>query len=186
MGGYDNSGFLNSAEVYNPANNSWSTAAAMPTPRDSLGAAAAAYPPGQSGTCVYAVGGLGSANYSSTVESYNPATNAWSPVASLPGARADIGTAATTCPPGQNGICLYTVGGFNQNGELGTVQSYNPASNLWTDLPPLPTPRYGPAAAAMPCPVGVAGNCVYTSGGRSGGGLTGALEALDPPQPSRH
>lgn len=183
VGGNDNSGFLNTAEVYNPANNSWSTVAAVPTRRMSLAAAAAACPPGQSGTCVYAVGGLNSANYSSTVESYNPATNSWSPVASLPGARMDIAMAATTCPPGQNGTCLYAVGGFNQNGNLGTVQSYNPASNLWTDLPPLPTPRSGAAAAAMPCPVGVAGNCVYTSGGFTGA-FTGALEALDPPRPA--
>ncbi|MFE7548640.1 Kelch repeat-containing protein [Streptomyces gardneri] len=184
VGGTDN-GFLNTAEVYSPANNSWSTVAAMPTRRMSLGAAAAACPPGQSGTCVYAVGGLNSAGFSSTVESYNPATNAWSPVASLPGARDDIAMAATNCPPGQNGTCLYAVGGFNQNGDLGTVQSYNPASNLWTDLPPLPTPRSEAAAAAMPCPVGVSGNCVYTSGGFAGSSFIGTVEALDPPRPSQ-
>ncbi|MFE2306939.1 Kelch repeat-containing protein [Streptomyces sp. NPDC059411] len=185
VGGSNSSGPLGTAESYNPTNNSWSTVTAMPTPRGFLGAASAACPPGQSGTCVYATGGFNS-NYSGAVESYNPATNAWSPVASLPTARTGAAMAASTCPPGQSGTCLYTVGGLDQTGILGTVQSYNPASNLWTDLPPLPTRRLSPAAAAMPCPVGVAGNCVYTSGGFTAtGDYTGMLEALDPPDPSK-
>ncbi|MFE1904312.1 IS5 family transposase [Streptomyces gardneri] len=40
------------------------------------------------------------------------------------------------------------------------------------------------AEAAMPCPVGVAGNCVYLSGGFAGANFIGTVEALDPPRPS--
>ncbi|MFJ7156215.1 Kelch repeat-containing protein [Streptomyces sp. NPDC101118] len=165
------------AESYNPANNAWSTVATMPVPRALLGSAAAACPPGQQGTCVYAVGGFDTAP-TTAVHSYNPATNVWSPVAPLPVGRWAAGTAASTCPPGQSGVCVYTMGGVN----LSSVQSYNPASNLWTDLPPMPTPRTHLAAAAMQCPTGVAGNCVYATGGVADQGVvSGALEALDPP-----
>ncbi|MFF9199806.1 hypothetical protein ACF09L_31840 [Streptomyces sp. NPDC014779] len=57
-----------------------------------------------------------------------------------------------------------------------------------TDLPPLPTRRVGLAAAAMPCPVGITGNCVYASGGSTTalGDATGTPEALDPPEPAQH
>ncbi|MFE1228690.1 Kelch repeat-containing protein [Streptomyces sp. NPDC058745] len=98
-----------------------------------------------------------------------------------------MATTATTCPPGQSGTCLYTVGGqaIVNGPPLGTVQSYNPVSNLWTELPPLPTPRFGLAAAATACPVGVAGNCVYASGGSTGiGDVRATLEALAPPATS--
>ncbi|MFI1980224.1 Kelch repeat-containing protein [Streptomyces wedmorensis] len=186
FGGESNSMLLNLAEVYNPANNTWSTLTAMPTRRGYLSGAAAACPPGQTGTCVYAVGGFG-AGILGAVESYNPATNAWSPAASLPTPRTGAATTATTCPPGQTGTCLYTVGGQGGvNGPpLGSVQSYNPVSNLWTELPPLPTPRFGLTAAATVCPVGVAGNCVYAIGGSTGiSDVRATLEALDPPDPS--
>ncbi|MFD8637272.1 Kelch repeat-containing protein, partial [Streptomyces sp. NPDC059656] len=111
VGGENGGMYQNAAEVYNPVNNSWSTLMAMPTRREYLGAAAAACPPGQSGICVYAVGGFG-AGFLSLVESYNPATNAWSPVASMPTARGSAATAAGTCPPGQSGTCIYAVGGL--------------------------------------------------------------------------
>ncbi|MBT2449209.1 hypothetical protein J7F03_19340 [Streptomyces sp. ISL-43] len=67
------------------------------------------------------------------------------------------------------------------------MESYNPASNAWTDLPPVPAPRYLLAASDMPCPVGVAGNCVYPSGGVTAAGeFSGSLEALDPPDASNY
>ncbi|MFJ8106512.1 Kelch repeat-containing protein [Streptomyces sp. NPDC096132] len=180
IGGFNTSGNLASVEAYNPATKSWSIVASLSAARSGQGAAAAPCPNGQGGTCVYAAGGLDPA-VSDTVESYNPATKAWSLVASLTVARDTPGVAATTCPPGQSGICVYAVGGISGTTPLGTTESYNPASDVWTSLPSLPTPRFQAGAAALSCPPGATGNCVYIAGGDDGGGAVGTLEALDPP-----
>lgn len=183
VGGAGSSGSLGTTESYNPTTNSWSTLPAMPAPRSSLGAAAAPCSPGQQGTCVYAVGGFDTTQ-TNVVQSYNPAANTWTPVASLPTPRSDMGTTAGSCPPGQSGTCVYVVGGLYVTHLLASVQSYNPASNLWTDLPPMPTPRLRLGAVAMPCPAGLGGNCVYATGGANGTDVLATLEVLDPPQPT--
>ncbi|WP_369258967.1 Kelch repeat-containing protein [Streptomyces sp. R35] len=187
VGGNNNGLAVGTVESYNPATNAWSTVASN-TPRLLLAAAAAPCPSGQTGTCVYAVGGFDAGNtIVGTAESYNPTTNAWSPVASLPTRRAGLPAAAAPCPSGQTGTCVYAVGGFTP-GTVGTVESYNPVSNVWTTLPTAPTPRAQLAAATTTCPPGQTGTCVYTVGGViPGGAPVGTLEALDPPaaKPSR-
>ncbi|MFI9003899.1 hypothetical protein [Streptomyces sp. NPDC053541] len=79
------------------------------------------------------------------------------------------------------------VGGRGRGTEWNTFRDVRPYRRK-TDLPPLPTRRVGLAAAAMPCPVGITGNCVYASGGSTTalGDATGILEALDPPEPVQH
>ncbi|MGW8766075.1 hypothetical protein ACWGN5_26655 [Streptomyces sp. NPDC055815] len=148
----------------------------MTVPRHSLGAAAGGCPPGQTGICVYAVGGY-SNGFSGAAESYNPATNARSPVASIPTPRANAGVAATTCPPGQSGTCVYVAGG-NRADILANVDSYNPATNAWTALPSLPRPRNQLAAAAVQCPPGINGTCVYAPVDTSAGPQPGHLRHL--------
>ncbi|WP_133914136.1 Kelch repeat-containing protein [Streptomyces sp. NBC_00582] len=173
---------LASAEVFNPVTRSWTTLSPLSAPRYNLGAASAPCPPGQTGTCVYAVGGSDDNNHVvGTVEAYNPVTRSWSKVASLPTPREGLGVAATGCPPGQQGVCLYTTGGANETDVVDTAESYHPASGLWTSLPSLPAPRGYAGAAALPCPPGSTGNCVYFAGGYRDGGPAATLEALDPP-----
>jgi hypothetical protein len=191
-GGTAGGGISGVVESYNPATNAWSTAASLPTPRNFLAAAAAPCPPGQTGTCVYAIGGFNaSLNNVATVERYNPATNAWSPAASLPAPRSELATAAAPCPPGQVGTCADVVGGFISTSESSgfadaTAQSYNPTTNAWTTLAPLPTARADLTAATAPCPPGENGVCVYAVGGDDVVGRTfGTVEALDPP-PATH
>ncbi|WP_369405185.1 Kelch repeat-containing protein [Streptomyces sp. NRRL S-87] len=60
----------------------------MSTPRSGLGAAAAPCPQGHTGTCLYAVGGT-AGDVVAKVESYNPATNAWTTLPSMPTSRSD-------------------------------------------------------------------------------------------------
>jgi kelch-like protein 8/kelch-like protein 20 len=116
------------------------------------------------------------------VEAYNPTTNAWSTLTSLPTARFWLVGAAAACPPAQVGTCLYAVGGFSSTGTIGTVEAYNPVTNAWSTLAPLPTARGDLAAAAAPCPPGQPGTCVYAVGGYNTAGTTmGTVEALDPP-----
>ncbi|KUO12392.1 Kelch repeat-containing protein [Streptomyces sp. DSM 15324] len=179
VGGVGTNGTLATAETFNPATRTWTTIASLRQARQRLGTTAAPCPAGQTGTCVYAVGGYGT-DYSDTVESYNPVTRAWSLVARLPVARSSPAVASTTCPPGQTGTCVYAVGGANL-GAQDTALSYNPTSNAWTTLPPLPTARFRAASAALPCPPGATGNCVYVAGGYTNTGEVATLEALDPP-----
>ncbi|MFI8965848.1 Kelch repeat-containing protein [Streptomyces sp. NPDC053493] len=181
IGGNTGTANVATVESYNPVTNAWSTLPPLSAPRIFLAAATAPCPAGQSGTCVYATGGNNGTANVATVESYNPATNAWSPVTALPGPRSDLAAAAAPCPVGQAGTCVYAVGG-SAPGATGTVESYNPASNVWTTLPAMPTPRLALGAATTVCPPGQTGTCVYAVGGLAAGGApTGTLEALDPP-----
>ncbi|WP_326586134.1 kelch repeat-containing protein [Streptomyces sp. NBC_01294] len=109
----------------------------------------------------------------------------WTTLPSMPAARSDVASAAATCPPGQGGTCVYALGGLAAVGTSGHVYSYNPASNIWTALPSMPTPRAGFGAASMRCPPGIDGTCVYASGGYADTGVSATLEALDPPIPSQ-
>jgi kelch-like protein 17 (actinfilin)/kelch-like protein 20 len=125
---------LDTVEVYDPATDTWNTAAPMPTARCCLAAVPA--PDGR----IYAVGGAMMHNNVfrplDTVEAYNPATNAWSAVAPLPAPR--MGLAAATGSDGR----IYVMGGADLiGGILSTVEAYNPSTNRWTAVAPMPTAR---------------------------------------------
>jgi hypothetical protein len=154
----------------------------MPTIRDDLGAAAAACPTGQAGTCVYVAGGDNGVVVS-TFEAYNQRTNAWSTLPSMPTARESVAAAAAPCPFGQAGTCIYAAGGAlttTNTGYVTTLEAYRPAGNTWTTLAPMPTAREEAGAAAAPCPLGQAGTCVYVAGGRNGAGALKTLESYNP------
>ncbi len=73
---------LNLAEAYDPATNTWSTRAPMPTARTLL--AAATGPDG----LTYVFGGLPAGpGVLNTVEAYDPVTNTWRTVPSMPTVR---------------------------------------------------------------------------------------------------
>src|SRR3989442_1167143 len=101
--------------VYNPASPTptptttliWASKTSMQTRREGLGVA------GASNGKVYAVGGYfadTSNHYLTTLEQYDPATNFWSTMASMPTGRVGLGFAAAT-----NGK-LYAAGGFFYDG----------------------------------------------------------------------
>ncbi|MFD7560450.1 hypothetical protein ACFV9E_38895 [Streptomyces sp. NPDC059835] len=84
--------------------------------------------------------------------------------------------------PAETGTCVYAVGGAIGLATTGRVESYHLASNTWTTLPSQPMPRQNLAAAAMQCPPGFTGSCVYAVGGNgSANTVLGTVEALDPP-----
>jgi N-acetylneuraminic acid mutarotase len=166
VGGYNN-GYLSKLEKYDPASNTWSTLASMPTPRDEFAAAAF-------GGRVYAVGGYNNTNgYLNTLEAYNPSTNSWTTLMPMPTARFDLAAAAAPCH-GASGTCLYAIGGNDGSAVLATVEQYNPATNTWSTLMPMPTARTALAAAA--------GAHVYAVGGYDKHATDlGTLEQYDPP-----
>jgi len=130
-------------EVYDPATNGWSTRAEMPTARNH---AAAGVVNGR----IYVIGGrLGSvfittATNTDIVEEYDPATNQWGRLlAPMPNARSAVAW-------GVHDGRIYVVGGEMRTRDLwGTftaVDAYEPKTNSWIRMPPMPMPRHGLAA----------------------------------------
>ena len=79
--------YYGTVEAYDPAANSWTTKAPMPTPRYGMTVSVV-------NGLIYAIGGWGGWPELSTVEVYNPVTNVWSAtVASPSGCTLDIATA---------------------------------------------------------------------------------------------
>jgi small nuclear ribonucleoprotein (snRNP)-like protein len=203
QGGNDGNpyGILGTVEAYDPATNSWSTKATMPTPRSGIGV-------GVVNGVLYAVGGYTSGNFgiitTGTVEAYDPATNSWSTKASMPTPRREprvgvingslyavdryYGTLEAYDPAANswttkaplptlgsgvdvgvvNGV-LYAVGGYGNNGYL-----YDPATDTWSTEAPMPTPRYGVV-------LGIMNAVLYAVGGYTDTGIfLGTVEAFDP------
>jgi len=125
-------GPVGTVEAYDPATDTWTTKAPMPTARDYLGVAAV-------DGIIYAVGGSDAAgNVLTTLEAYDPATDTWTTKAPMPTARFNPAVAAV------NGV-LYAVGGYNS----ATVEAYDPLTDTWTTKAPMPTALWSVAAAGM-------------------------------------
>ncbi|GGM12855.1 Kelch repeat-containing protein [Nakamurella endophytica] len=127
----------------------WTARAPLPNPRNHLTAAAV---DGK----VYAIGGQYNGNENTGLQSdvhrYDPATNTWTKVASLPKARSHL---VAVVRDGQ----ILALGGTNSgNTASSDVTAYDPASNTWSRLPSLPGGRKTPVAALV-------GDTVYLTGG---------------------
>ena len=91
---------------------------------------------------LYAVGGYNDDNFShSSVERYDPATNAWEAVAPMAEARQAHGMAVLDGK-------LYAARGFS-NGFLSSVERYDPAENVWEAVAPMATARGASFAVLM-------------------------------------
>ncbi len=170
-GGYAVSGAnvvteLNVLEVFDPAANSWTTKAPMPTARH--GGASAAI----SGKLYVAGGCLQAGNqFTNVLEVYDPATNAWTTKVPMPTSRCVAEAAAIDGK-------LYVVGGAitsnNTFPRINVLEVYDPATDTWTTKAPMPTSRAYIAAEEI-------GGKLYVVGGAlNGSGITGVLEVYDP------
>jgi N-acetylneuraminic acid mutarotase len=149
---------LNTTEVFD--GTSWKLGAPIPTPRQMLGAAS-------DGKLVYALGGSTGTSDLATVETYDPAANAWTPQSELPGRRSDFGVAIAD---GR----LVVVGGMSQGQPIKSVVALDLATQSWNGLPDLATARHGMAVAGV-------GKNIYSIGGASGPGdsqITSSAESL--------
>merc|ERR1712091_667191 len=135
---------LDTVEVYDPAANTWDTVAPMPTARGSLAA-------GVVGGKLYALGGnAGGDDFVHTVEVYDPATDTWHTVAPMSTKPANLAAAVVDGK-------LYTLGGLvndpaiEETGQkaIDTVGVYDPATDTWAVVAPMPTARYGLAAGVV-------------------------------------
>ena len=133
-------------EVYDPATNTWQTRAPMALGRNHAFAGAV-------NGKIYVIGGrtahafITVSTNTDIVEEYDPATNMWAGLkAKMPTARSGGGWAS-------HGGKIYVAGGEVSTPEVAgafrAVEVYEPASNTWTKLPPMPMPRHGVAGAVL-------------------------------------
>jgi serine/threonine protein kinase/N-acetylneuraminic acid mutarotase len=158
-GGVDTDGrLLSTTEIFD--GNSWTLGAAIPTPRQMLGAAS-------DGKLVYVLGGTNGTSDLATVETYDPSANTWTSLAELPGRRSDFGITYTD---GR----LVVVGGISAGQVLNSVVALDLVTKSWNGLPDMSTARHGMAVAGV-------GQTVYAIGGSAGvgeGQVTSSAESL--------
>lgn len=148
-------------EEYDPATDTWTTKAPMPTPR--YGFATAIAGNGK----IYTIGGSGPPRQT-VVEEYDPETNTWTLKAPA------IAKRSYHSAVGASNGRIYIAGGGGFGDIIRTVEEYDPATNRWTSKAPMPTGRsvFGLAAAGN--------GKIYAVGGLSGSVASAAMEEYNP------
>lgn len=149
--------------VYDPATDDWAEARPAPTPRSS---AAGAVLDG----AIYVAGGRrrrGGFRNLAALERYDPSADRWEELRPLPEPSAGHAAAAV------DGLLCCFGGerlGRRNPGVIGSARVYDPETDRWRELPPMPTPRHGLAAAAVDGRVyAVGGNTAPAVGAASSG-----------------
>ena len=141
----------NSVERYDLETKAWEAVAPMATARISHAMTVL-------DSRMYTVGGHtndyeGLLSYLTSVERYDPATNAWEAVAPMATARC---TFAVAVLDGK----LYAVGGYNlDDGNLSSVERYDPALDVWEAVAPMAVRRIAFGVAVL-------GGKLYAVGGQ--------------------
>jgi N-acetylneuraminic acid mutarotase len=162
-GGIVGSGTVNTAAVYDPVTNSWSSIASMPVGRNHAAA-------GTDGQKLFIFGGRDGGNIVSNglndVQIYDPASNTWqwsgdngSNIPPLPHARGGMGKAPFY------GREFYVMGGETTSSGTGQVAGnvynrvdvYNPSARTWRLETIMPTARHGICPLAVDSQIMVAG-----------------------------
>ena len=165
--------FFSTVEEYDPATDTWTKKADMPTKR-ALRSSSACLVDGQ----IYVIGGEVGDNNGfdrlSSVEQYDPIADKWTQKANMPTAR----VASTAAVNGR----IYAIGGHEGRIDqvLATVEEYDPITDSWTKKNDMPTAR----ASLSTCAVN---GKIYAIGGNVGGFgivqekiVTSVLEVYNP------
>lgn len=127
-------------EVYDPGTDSWERVAPMPTPRNHHVAGAVG------DRIVVTAGRVGDETRMTRTEVYDAATDTWSEGAPIPTGRSGVAGAVLD---GR----LYVFGGetFSEGGArtFDDAERYDPETDRWERLPPMPTGRHGVGAAVL-------------------------------------
>jgi N-acetylneuraminic acid mutarotase len=162
VGGFTPEGLVPRVEVYDPVGDAWRTAADFPDA--GVHHANAAAVDGRLFVAGY-LSGLGFGAVGRTF-SYDPEADDWVEHAQLP-----LGTERGGSGVAVLGTRIYVLGGLRGGQSVADAWIYDTASDAWSPIEPLPSPRDHLAAA------GVDGK-VYAIGGRSGG-ITGHMPGVD-------
>lgn len=152
-------------EAYDPVADRWETLPLMPTPRNHVAG-------GFVGDRLFAIGGR-PPNTLATNEAFDAAARTWSARAAMPTGRSGHGAAVVRG-------CVYVFGGEGNAGRPDGVfpqnEAYDPRTNTWEALAPMPTPRHGIGAVAV-------GDRIFIPGGATvqGFGTTAAHEVYTVP-----
>jgi hypothetical protein len=158
--------YLASAEIFDPASNTFTPAGAMGVPR--VRAFAAPLPDGR----VLVAGGNDGATRLSSAEVFNPATNAFTPAGDM---GIDLARAAAAPLPGGKVLIAGGTDGAPRSGAL----VFDPATNSFSTagLGSMSTARQAPTAAALPDGRVLVSGGVYVEGP---GGYQASAEVFDP------
>ncbi len=153
--------FLDTVFEFDPLIGEWALKAPMPRARG--GGAAAVV-----NDRIYVAGGR--PPHGTDFAVYDPLADSWTVLPDVPTGRNHIAAAAI------NGL-VYVVGGRFGSGfrseMTNVVEVYNPLTNLWTEVAPMPTVRGGINAA-------VVNGCLHIFGGEGGSGMFAEHEVYDP------
>ena len=152
---------LGTNDVYDPATNKWEHRKPMSVPRNHAFASAV-------NGKIYVIGGrtghafILTATNTNVVEEYDPASDTWSaPLQRMPTARSGGGW-------GTDGRRIYCAGGevatTELTGAFRAVEAFDPATNTWTTLLPMPMPRHGVAGAVIGSDLHLVSGMVQTAG----------------------
>ena len=141
-------------EAYDPATDTWMKRAKMKRRRDGFGV-------GVVNNHIYAIGGRGwpqvgpGGPFLKVIEAYNPKINRWEWKNEMPNLRLSFSTVVLD-------DVIYLIGGFIWQGRvpqyMATVDTYNPETEEWSDIPPMPIP-------VLPFGAAVVNGNIYVFGG---------------------
>jgi N-acetylneuraminic acid mutarotase len=97
---------------------------------------------------------------------YDPATETWTKLKSMPSKRSGLASAAV-------GNDIYVFGGEKVNGTFENNEKYDTLQKEWTSESPLPTPRLGLKAVTVD-------DTIYVIGGKTWYYVAGQVEIFDP------
>jgi N-acetylneuraminic acid mutarotase len=148
IGGSNGTHRLDVNEVYDPATDTWTAQKPMPTARS--GHATAVYQ-----NKIYVIGGVigesdpGSSGYTGVNEVYDPVTDTWETMESMPTASANLDANVA-------GDKIYLICGLKYSGIPPTFtqyadenQVYDPSTDSWSTRMPIPIGNWGYASAVV-------------------------------------
>ena len=150
-------------DVYDPATDSWTSKALIPTADQGYASAVA-------NNKIYVIGGGAFVNPIDHNQIYDPETDTWSYGAPLPTDvyRAAAGATTGVMAPKR----IYVIGGYT-SGYTNLTQVYDPERDIWTTGTPMPTPRSSFGVAVI-------NDVLYAIGGRYGDNILAVNEQYTP------